>query len=543
MSRRFALVVGLMFVVGGTVLAQQPQLPPRDLPRNQTVAGTGVISGIVRAADTGAPLRGVDIRLTGTGLRGGGLGGSRGAFTDADGRYEFLGLPEGQYTLVASKVPYMTMTYGQTRLGEEGRSVQVANGQRVEKVDFALPAGAVIVLRVGDRFGDPAVGYTVNLYQAKAGPGQRSLAQMSGSGFGDRTNDHGEIRLSGLPPGEYYVSAATGPAPPIGGVPREQEVQTFYPGTPVEADAQPITVGIGAEVVAEFNTVVSRLSRISGTVTGTARADLQLERVTPAGSRIVDILISVAPDGSFSRANLAPGEYILTARNAKEFGTLTVELGAEDIVGLTLPMKPVMPITGRITFEGTPPTGIAPTAFSLRPVLMDGGISLIAQHKPDWMFEIPTARGRGVLRADLPDGWFLKAVRLDGRDVTDTELDFQTYQGKPIEVVLTQRATEIRGSVTDSAGRGVPNYVAVAFAEDAQRWTRLTRQIVIARPDQQGRFGIRGLPPGRYLVAAVDYLQSGQERDARTLERLRARATAVTLAEDAPQNVTVTVTP
>jgi CelD/BcsL family acetyltransferase involved in cellulose biosynthesis len=148
-----------------------------------------------------------------------------------------------------------------------------------------------------------------------------------------------------------------------------------------------------------------------------------------------------------------------------------------------------------------------------------------------------------VLRLEPTRGWFLKAVRLDSRDVTDTVLDFQAYQGKPVEVVLTQTASEISGRAVNGAGQPVANYVAVAFAEDSRQWTPLTRSIGSARPDQQGRFSIRGLPPGRYLVAAVDYLPAGQEKDPRVLERLRARATAVTLAESGAQNLTVTVIP
>src|SRR6185503_9605375 len=104
--------------------------------------------------------------------------------------------------------------------------------------------------------------------------------------------------------------------------------------------------------------------------------------------------------------SLPPGQYIFTAWNEKEFGTLTVELGNEDVSGAVLAMKPVMPIAGRITFQGTPPVGVlAQAAFVLRPELTDGGISRIAQHKPNWTFEIPTIRGRGVIKADLPAGW------------------------------------------------------------------------------------------------------------------------------------------
>jgi len=422
----------------------------------------------------------------------------------------------------------MTMTYGQTRADEAGRSVQVGRGQRVENIDFALPAGGVIVLRIGNRFGEPAVGYSVLLYQGKGGPGARALIQFP-TAYRDITDDRGEIRMSGLQPGEYYVSAE--------GV----EPRTFYPGTGAEADAQPITVGLGEEVVYGFNTVTSRKFRISGRITG-ASPQLRVERRTPTGFMLHDLLLGVAADGTFSRAGLSPGEYLFTARNEKETGTLTVQLGEEDVSGLVLTMRPVSPIRGRITFEGTPPPGVAQAAFALGPQLQSGAITLGVQYKPDWVFEIPAVSGAGVLRfSSLPRGWFLKSVLLDGKDVTDTLLDLSTYQGRAVEVVVTQTATEISGSVTDAGGRDVTNFVAVAFADDSQRWTPLTRAIASVRADQQGRFSIRGLPPGRYLVAAVDFIQSGQERDPKMLERLRAGATTVVLAEGAAQDVTLKV--
>src|SRR5687768_14344460 len=139
-------------------IAQQAQTPVRDVPRPRVTIGDGAITGIIRAADTGIPIRGADIRLTGATLTGAGMGGIRGAFPDADGRYQFTGLPDGAYQLVASKVRYMTLGYGQTRAGEDGRTVQVTGGQRVENIDFALPPGAVIALRIGNRFSEPAVG-------------------------------------------------------------------------------------------------------------------------------------------------------------------------------------------------------------------------------------------------------------------------------------------------------------------------------------------------------------------------------------------------
>ena len=175
---------------------------------------------------------------------------------------------------------------------------------------------------------------------------------------------------------------------------------------------------------------------------------------------------------------------------------------------------------------------------------MNNGIAAVAQYqKGDWTFEIPALTGSGVIRGDLPRGWFLKSVRLDGRDVTDTVLDFEAYQGKQVEVVVTQTAAEIGGRVVDASGRAVTNYVAVAFAADPRQWAPLTRMIASARPDQDGRFTIRGLPPGAYLVAAVDYLPTGQERDPKTLERLRAGATAVTLKDAQAATVDLRLAP
>jgi len=51
-------LAAMLTLLVATVAAQAPQRPPRDLPGNRSVPNTGVITGIVRAADTGAPLRG-----------------------------------------------------------------------------------------------------------------------------------------------------------------------------------------------------------------------------------------------------------------------------------------------------------------------------------------------------------------------------------------------------------------------------------------------------------------------------------------------------
>jgi hypothetical protein len=63
-------------------------------------------------------------------------------------------------------------------------------------------------------------------------------------------------------------------------------------------------------------------------------------------------------------------------------------------------------------------------------------------------------------------------------------------------------------------------------------------------PGADGRFTMRGLPPGEYYIAAVDTLEPGQERDAVFFERLRASATAFSLNDDAEvKNLQLRVVP
>jgi hypothetical protein len=46
-----------------------------------------------------------------------------------------------------------------------------------------------------------------------------------------------------------------------------------------------------------------------------------------------------------------------------------------------------------------------------------------------------------------------------------------------------------------------------------------------------GQFTLRALPPGRYLVIGVDYLETGDEQDPEILETLRRKATTLTIGE------------
>jgi len=71
----------------------------------------------------------------------------------------------------------------------------------------------------------------------------------------------------------------------------------------------------------------------------------------------------------------------------------------------------------------------------------------------------------------------------------------------------------------------------LAFPTDTTLWRPQARQIMTTRPDQTGKYRIRGLPPADYYIVTVDPTEQGEWFDPAYLDAHRAGAARVTLAE------------
>ena len=513
---------------------------------NPAVAANAIVQGVVVAAGSGAPLRGADVRIDG----GPALGAQpRWTVTDDRGRYQFGNIPPGRYILTASKTGYVTLAYGQLRPAESGRPVEVSGSAPLEDVDFVLPRGAVIVARVTDRFGEPVRGVQVQAQQVGFIDGVRRL-QPTAASIPNVTDDRGEIRLFGLAPGEYYVAARA--ATPAAG---QGIALTYHPGTVAASEARPIQVGLGEEVAVTFPLVSLRPSRISGVVLGSNGAPLANARATLVG---VDAglfgmrPLPLAGDGSFSAEDLAPGEYVISVQTP-EHVRHPLRLYGEDATGLVVRSRKPAMFRGRVIFDdGKVPAldELTPDRVTLRPAgsFTAGDVFGTSGSVPldvgdDWRFT-GTAAGSGPLQLRAPAGWFLKAVVVQGRDITDLPLDLAAaLDGKDVDVILTRRHSAVTGVVTDDRGQALTDCVVVVFPQDDAHWTGGSRFIARGRPDQQGRFAIDGLPAGEYFVAALQYLAPGEERSRDALARLRPHAAAVTLAEGESRVVNTRLAP
>jgi hypothetical protein len=501
-------IVGLYGVlVLGAAISGEPQGPPRDQqpqaaqppqatqpPRDplgatqqEVAVGKGVIAGSLVVAGSGQPARRARLTLSSTDQPGG----TRTAIADDSGGFSFAALPQGRYSLSASKPGYLNATYGQRTPGRPGTPIQLADGQRMQ-VQMQIWRGGVITGTVLDEHGDAIPNTPVRALRYVLQSGQRTL-QQAGSG---QTDDRGVYRIFNLQSGEYVVSAtprnvanqtavaqrlaaesvaeriaAVGAA----GAAQQAQVLTerlqalsagdisvaideqptgyapvYYPGTTSVASATSVMVGPAEEKGGvDFQYQIVAVARVDGIVTTSANMQLpsnvQVTLVSSGNAPGLSQGARADAQGAFRLQNVAPGQYTLIAR-------ATVNTG-----------------------RGTEPAG-APRA---------GGRG-----------EVPTPRGRvgGPLQQqDATRLWATTEVTVDGRNVSNLVLTLQP--GVPISGRIQfdgtlqppSDLTRLRVNVQPIPMAGVSGEILTTAA---------------GRVEADGRFSIASVVPGRYRLSA-----------------------------------------
>jgi protocatechuate 3,4-dioxygenase beta subunit len=567
--RLIVLISMLVLAVSAGVAQQQPnqtqaRRPARDSA--STPQGTASIAGRVLSVDTGRPVKRARV------IASAGGGQSRAESTDDQGRFRFGGLPAGAYTIRASKSGFVEAIYGQRRPLQPGTAVQLADGQALAAVDFRLIRGAVITGRILDEDGEPLVRALVSVERYQYVRGERQLTAAGG----DQTDDRGQYRIFGLPPGEYYVSASTTTlAQQLGrgfqvaiagvtggrgggrggfGIAPAQDADptgyapTYYPGAITAADATKLTVAPGQELGGiDFQVQLVAMSTVRGFVMGAdGPASVLLAPQESNGGRRGRILRTGSEaDGSFMIANVPPGHYTAVARSGgrggtPRMGTLSVNVTGENISGVTIALQAGISMSGYITVEsaGTP----SPTDYStfrvdapeVSPLPFGGGPGGTgARAEKNGRFQIDNLfPGEHYVRVSGQGAWTLKSISIAGRDVTDDTIDLHAGQSLDnLTVVLTDRTTAVDGTVRDGSGTPLPALTVVAFSSDPQYWRPQSRQIQAVRTDQSGVFHLRNLPPGEYELAVVDSVEQGEWFDPSFLQQIRSGAKRLTLSE------------
>jgi hypothetical protein len=123
--------------------------------------------------------------------------------TDRDGRYAFEGIAPGAYLVAASKTGFPRTAVV---------PVHLSAGRAIDSVDVFLERGGVITGRISDENGEPLIGVVVEALNTVDQHGAM-LRDFVRAGHSGTTDDRGEFRVFGLPPGMYVVEAAIGCPP------------------------------------------------------------------------------------------------------------------------------------------------------------------------------------------------------------------------------------------------------------------------------------------------------------------------------------------
>jgi len=327
---------------------QKPQAPARDRPQVPPVVGTGVLGGVLLAADTGRPVRRAHISLSSREPRV-----SRSAITDTQGRFSFTDLPTGNFTLSASQPGYLDVTYGQKHPGAGGLGtpIHLADRQHLDDVSLRIPRGGVLTGTVTDDNGDAVFGAQVRSFRSVMRSGERTLEPAGNA----RTDDRGVFRIPALPPGEYLVSATPRAQPnaaaeatatadavartkaikplaaerPARATPASADsdaaltdgfAPVFYPGTTTASAAQLVSLEVSQERAGvDVQLRLVPMARIDGALnspSGLLPPGTQLELIEADAIRINRDARTARPgaDGAFSFAAVPPGRYTVFAR-------------------------------------------------------------------------------------------------------------------------------------------------------------------------------------------------------------------------------------
>src|SRR5262245_29379051 len=111
------------------------QRPRPNVPRADSK--TASIKGIVTAADTGAPVRGAEVRLS----NGGGY--QRLVTTEGDGTFRLSDLGADAYRLTVSRTGFTSLVFGQRRPLEAPTTINLSEGETFT-ANLALTRGGAI---------------------------------------------------------------------------------------------------------------------------------------------------------------------------------------------------------------------------------------------------------------------------------------------------------------------------------------------------------------------------------------------------------------
>jgi len=474
----------------------------------QTGQPPGSIRGVVLNTDN-APLSGARLELTGP-------DGVLVLRSDGEGQFAFSNLARGGYRLSVKKEGYIREEYGQKKPGGPGSPIVLEEGKTVPSVVFHLQRAATISGEVRNEEGFPIANILVQAmrrsYDAR---GNHTVTLFSNT----LTDDKGSYRLYWVDPGDYFVNASYLPQLPTPvnaneDVPRAAYAATYFPGTsnPVDAEIVRVEGGSGRDV--NFRLQRSPAVTVRGSVYSVLSGEPTSARVTlksPGESGSTSRYdVETDAKGAFEMPGVTSGTYVLSAR------TLSGAVGYSkiDVLNIDRPRSnvavgPGVTINVRLFGEVPPSVSLRTLAVFLLPLETYLPSPPASMTLANGMVVVPNAQPGDYLVhvSGLPENGYVSAARSATRDVLEQSLNVQ-YENTPppLDIQLAFDGGQITGTVTNATGQALDG-ATIALVPDPMRRHR-PDQYRVATAGEDGRFSIKGIPPGEYKVFAWESIET-----------------------------------
>jgi len=447
-----------------------------------------------------------------------------------------------------------------------------------QPVTLSIPMipGGVISGRITDANGRPVTAGQVSALRLNYQDGHRVLSSTKSS----TTNDRGEFRLFGLEPGEYYVrSDFRRTSAGRGGL--QENSRIYFPGVADPDRAAKIPVASGAESSgANFSAQATPTVKISGIVMNrvpgmatpppaqSAPATGAIDIASLLGQQIAAapsfFLMSRDPSavgdaplqlqnsvtataeraqGKFESSGVQPGHYELYAlvrqqvanSTAQYGGHVSIDVGAQDVSGITLSIEPASEVRARFVTNGDATLqNQIPTALQLRardfvpPVMRSAQQSTPANAGDNWHIYKPILPGPFVLESQLANlrDAYVADIRQGDKSIYETgTIDVGAGGSETVEIVLARPAGSISGMVQNTSGKTVAGATVTLIPDGARRENPLLYKR--STTDASGQFNLSALAPGEYKLFSWESIPAGAEMNAEFIKQFEERGVPV----------------
>jgi len=276
------------------------------------------------------------------------------------------------------------------------------------------------------------------------------------------------------------------------------------------ANAQRLPLRIGDDLAIDFLLVRAQAMSVRGSMVTSLNERVAFTTVTLAltGDSTGAARYSAKTDelGNFTIKNVAPGDYIASSESAidrqrfSDAKHLVIRDHDENNAGIVL--SPGVPVVGRFVLDTGASGGLSAVRAMLAsvdpylPSFTTGGI------QNDGQFAIiGVPRGAYTLDlAGLPEDLYIKEERSGQSNLLEDPLNVGWESPASLTILLGTDGGRIDGTVTETSGHAFAG-AQVALVPNAERRNRPDQYRSVSS-DEEGKFEIRGIPPGDYQLFA-----------------------------------------